>query len=173
MQGVGHLDRQAAAGGEFTHQRGQQAGVVGQPLQHRVGEDHVERPGFIPLADVDGVERHGGQAFACGVDHVAGTVQAAHRGAVEMFHQQLGGIARAATQVDHRAGLCGEWRRAGLGTDGCVPVRRRRIAWRTSSWRSPVWRGESRCRQYKVGWEDEPRYRSSRASLAPQGAVIS
>ncbi|MNI74119.1 hypothetical protein D3C73_1301840 [compost metagenome] len=70
VEGVGHLDGQAAAWGQACGQRWQQGCVVGQPLQHGVGEDDVEGGAVVPVGDVDGVERDMRQPFAGRFDHV-------------------------------------------------------------------------------------------------------
>ncbi|MNE66113.1 hypothetical protein D3C80_1616450 [compost metagenome] len=102
LEVVRHLDRQAATGRELGHQRWQQRGVVRQPLEHRVGEDHIKWARLVPGRDIRGVEAHTRQALAGGLDHVGRTVDTTDRGIGKTLYQQLGGVTGAATDVDHR-----------------------------------------------------------------------
>jgi len=100
---VGRLDREVAAGRELLRQPGVERGVVGQPLQRGVGQDHVDRLRGPPGGDVGHLEVHAGHALACGLDHVVGAVHAADQRAGKALRQHFGGVAGAAAQVDGAA----------------------------------------------------------------------
>ena len=53
---VGDLYGERAAQTEFRHQRREERFVVRNPLQHRIGEDHIERRFRAPFANVGDLE---------------------------------------------------------------------------------------------------------------------
>ena len=115
---VGHLHRQRPARRELRQEPRQERGMVGQPLQHRVGEDEVEGPGRLPGGDVGHLEAHVRQALAGGGDHVGGAVdperagppgKRARRSSVEFPGPQPRSTAAATRAV----GTCARRSRAG------------------------------------------------------------
>ena len=85
---------------ELLRQPWVERGVVGQPLERCVGEDHVDRLRGLPGGDVGHVEVHAGHALARGLDHVVGAVDAADQRIGKTLRQHFGGVAGAAAQVD-------------------------------------------------------------------------
>ncbi|MNH11780.1 hypothetical protein D3C79_713040 [compost metagenome] len=97
------LDGQAAALGQLPDQVRVQLGMIGQPLQRSVGEDHIHTLGRGPAGNVAQGEVDIGQALACGPEHVLGAVDAKDCCCRITLGQDLGRIARAAAQIDGRA----------------------------------------------------------------------
>ncbi|MNH01580.1 hypothetical protein D3C79_608010 [compost metagenome] len=94
------LDGQAATGHQLAHQVRVQLGMVGQPLQGGVGEDHIDALFGAPAADITHFERQLRQALAGGGDHVCRAVQAGDLRLGVTAGKHLRGVARAAAKVD-------------------------------------------------------------------------
>jgi type II secretory pathway component PulJ len=74
-------------------------------LQRRIGVDQVRRVHRLPGRDVAQLEADLRQALARAFQHRGGVVGAKHFRGREALDEQLRGIARAAAQVHHAAGL--------------------------------------------------------------------
>ena len=108
IQVVRHLYGKTTAWGEFHHQRRKQCVMPSDPLQDRIGEDHIERPRLIPAFDADELETNLGQPRSCRLEHVGRAVQSRNEGVGKARGQQLGRIAGAAADIHHAPRL--DWR---------------------------------------------------------------
>ena len=155
VQVVGHLHGQHAARRQRRQQARQQPLVVAHPLQRGIGIGQVHRLGRRPFGDVALLEAQLRQALAGRGQHGLRAVGADDARHWEARDQQLGGIARAAAQVDHvprrvqRHARQQLGRRAGAfvleaGVQRGVPVAHRASSAKRSTWPS-AWRAK-RCR---------------------------
>jgi hypothetical protein len=111
-------------------QPGEQGQVVGDPLQHRVADQHVHRLGGHPVAQVGDREVDARDVPSGLLDHVRAGVQAADPGRRPPLGEQRGHVPRAAAQVDHGARLLGldaadqvDERPGAFAGEGQVPLR--------------------------------------------------
>jgi hypothetical protein len=74
--------------------------MVRKPLQHRIGQNHVERPVGAPIAQVGDLKVNVGYALARRFDHVRRRVDADDERSRIAFAQNLGRVTRAAAKVN-------------------------------------------------------------------------
>ena len=94
------LHRQRTAWVQLVDQVRVERGVVGQPLQRGIGQNHIQALRRMPGADICQLEVQPGQALAGLYQHVIGAVHASDVRLGETLGQHFGGVSRPAPQVD-------------------------------------------------------------------------
>ena len=134
---VGHLESEDTAGPEPGRDARQQLEMRRDPLQHRVGDDHVDRFVGLPRRDVTAHERQPAvdRMISRRLDHLGGGVDADNGRGRPALEKRRGEDPRSASQVDDlgRLMLRRPWR-AARRTDELVRRRTRRTAAGPTAW---------------------------------------
>ena len=89
--------------GSTCEQTPQHRGMVGDPLQHGVGEQEIDARLRAPMREIRFEEAAAGKPLARLAQHVGRGIEADHFGLRIALDQQLGGVAGPAAEIDHPA----------------------------------------------------------------------
>jgi hypothetical protein len=103
---VGRLHGKRSARSQPFDQRREHRLMVGNPLQHGVGQNNGQRPAGPPFAKVGDLKVDVGYALARRLDHFRRAVDASDVRIRIALTQNLGRIARTAAKVDGARDLC-------------------------------------------------------------------
>ncbi len=96
-----HLHRQHALRREHRRKPSHQAGVIGQPVQHRIGKDQRGWPGGLPLGDVRRQTPLVGAGRLRNAQHRRRRIDAQDLAPGKARRERRPGGAVAATKIDH------------------------------------------------------------------------
>src|SRR5438045_7669168 len=102
---VGHLHGKNASRRQCFQYAPHHRPVLGQPLQHGIAEDEIGGRLGCPRRNVGLHEFAVRQPFARFAQHVGRGIKSDHFGLRKTLDEKLGGIARPAAEVDHKARL--------------------------------------------------------------------
>ena len=102
---VRHLEGKASAVRQEGDEAFEERGVVGEPLQNRVGKDQVEALVRLPRRDIGFFERQVGKTSACLGQHVGRIVEAENPCGGKPPDDQFRAVARPASEIDAVPGL--------------------------------------------------------------------